>query len=74
MKFKTLDALFKMFSCGKELQDMEWRNIFDIWNGMKHQKVIELDVNSYWCLKISSCFVGLFYYDDFLTIDCDLIS
>ncbi len=47
MKLKTLDALLKMFSCGKELQVMEWPSIFDIWNDMKHQKVIELDVNSY---------------------------
>ncbi len=47
MKLKTLDALLKMFSCGKQLQDMEWPSIFDIWNGMKDQRVIELDVNPY---------------------------
>jgi hypothetical protein len=44
----------------KEVEDMDWLRIFDIWSDKKHWKLVELDTdNKHWRLKFLPCLVGL---------------
>jgi hypothetical protein len=57
----------KCFCVEKEVQDMDWLSIFDIWNDNKHWRLVELDTNNkHWCLKFLPCLVGLLDFNETL--------
>jgi hypothetical protein len=40
LKFETSDALMLVPLCGKEVEAMDWPNIFYVWGGMQNHKVV----------------------------------